>query len=117
VRAFAVSHWELNVENPNLLAVIREVDNLYSKDALYHRALIHGEVLPSDPSYREVKGFFSTFDVVATTADECLRFIIALETRKPEGLLKIEKIDVLEARPDDPLGVYRCSGRTYYSHE
>jgi hypothetical protein len=117
VRAFAVSHWELNVASGSLLTVIRDIDNIYCKDAWYHRALVHGEVLQSDPSYSEAKGFYSTFDVVATTAEECLRFILALDTRKPEGYLTIQEIKSLEARPTDPLGVYWCSGRVYYKHD
>ncbi len=101
-----------------LLARVRDIDGCYSRKSQYFRLLIHVRIPADHPSYQEVKGYFITYDVVAETPDNALKWVREFEQiDKSLGTLCIEESDVLEERPDDPMGVYWRTGRSYYENE
>ncbi|MHC4117647.1 MAG: hypothetical protein ACYSWO_09080 [Planctomycetota bacterium] len=102
----------------SLLWLIRDIDGKYSEKAQYFRLLIHG-VMPDDHALRdEPKGYYVTCDVVAETADQALGFLREIENAEmgPADLALAES-EVLEQRPESPMGVYTRSPAVCYERE
>ena len=59
-------------------------------------------------------GFFTTYEVVADSADEALEFARLFEPPGVRDSLRIEESEVLEERPGEPKGVYRSSGYSFF---
>jgi hypothetical protein len=70
-----------------------------------------------DPLSELGTGYIVSYDVVADSVDEALAFVERMEAPAVRGNLRIDGHEVIEARPDDPKGVYRRSDRFYYAHE
>ena len=117
VRNWAIDSTKNHVRSRMLLALIRDIDAKYSKTANYYRLLIHGIIPITSPRYREAKGFFTTYDVVADNVDEGLQFIREFENDDVKGNLFIDEEEILEQRPNDPKGVYRRNGYSFYERE
>lgn len=100
-----------------LLALIRDIDATYSKTANYYRLLVHGVIPITSLRYREVKGFYTTYDVVADNVDEGLKFIREFEDDDVKGNLFVDEEKLLEQRPNDPKGVYWRTGYSFYEKE
>ncbi len=115
VRAFAVRQLERAPGHNDLLALLRDIDGLYSETAQYYRLVIRGEIPEGDPMAGEAEGFYSRWEVLADNPEEALDFIRGIDT--PAAPLKVEEWNVLEARPRDPKGVYWRSGRVYFQDE
>ena len=103
--------------NSELLAAIRDADDSYSPEAKYYRMTVDAKIPFTDPLYREAKGYIVTYDLVADTLDEALRYVERMEDPIVRGNLLVDAHEVLESRPDDPKGVYRRSARHYYERE
>jgi len=117
VRKWAIDTAKIYARSNMLLALIRDIDAKYSKTANYYRLLVHGIIPISSPRYREVKGFYTTYDVVADNADEGLQFICEFEDGDVKGNLIVDEAKMLEHRPSDPKGVYWRSGYSFYENE
>jgi tetratricopeptide (TPR) repeat protein len=115
-RSFLVDHWQQWV-SPEILAAIRDLDNVYSDRAEYYRLLVKGKFSETVSPGLDVRGFFRTCDVVADSPAEALQFVQRLDRHEPIADLAIEESRVLEPRPRDPKGVYWCSGRIYYDQD
>lgn len=117
VRKWAIESAKNHTRSRMLLALIRDIDAKYSKTANYYRLLIHGIIPITSPRYRETKGFYTTYDVVADNADEGLQFIREFEDDEVKGNLFIDDEDLMEQRPNDPKGVYWRTGYSFYEKE
>lgn len=117
VRKWAIDSAKIYAGSNMLLALIRDIDAIYSKTATYYRLLVHGIIPISSPRYRETKGFYTTYDVVADNADEGLKFIREFEDDDVKGNLFVDEEKVLEQRSSDPKGVYWHSGYSFYEKE
>ncbi|NJD56089.1 MAG: hypothetical protein FIA94_06750 [Nitrospirae bacterium] len=117
VRQWAIYSAKNHTRSRMLLALIRDIDAKYSETANYYRLLIHGIIPITSPRYREAKGFYTTYDVVADNADEGLRYIRDFEDDDVKGNLFIDKEDLMQQRSNDPKGVYWHSGYSFYEKE
>ncbi|HEX6902694.1 MAG TPA: hypothetical protein VF789_23450 [Thermoanaerobaculia bacterium] len=115
VRVFAVQQLERNPGHNDLLALIRDIDGLYSETAQHYRLLIRGQIPEDHPMAGEAKGFYSNWQVLADSPEEALEFIRAID--RPAAPLSLEQWEAAEPRPQDPKGVYWRSGRVYYQEE
>jgi tetratricopeptide (TPR) repeat protein len=115
VRAFAVQQLERDPDNNDLLALIRDIDGLYSETAQYYRLLIRGHLPEDHPMAGEAEGFYSNWQVLADSPDEALDFIRAID--RPAVPLTLEEWEAAEERSRDPKGVYWRSGRAYFQDE
>ena len=115
IRAFAVRQLERAPGHNDLLALIRDLDNLYSETAQYYRLQIRGQIPEGSPMAGEAQGFYSNWHVVADSPEEALDFIRKID--HPAASLSVEEWEAVEARPRDPKGVYWRSGRVYYQDE
>ena len=107
VRAYAVEMLRRTGPHPSLLHLIRELDACYSANAGYYRLTLHA----SEQSQR----YYVSCDVVAESPQEAVTWVQRLD---PEPLnYTIEEEELLEKRPDEPLGVYWQSGRVYYEED
>jgi tetratricopeptide (TPR) repeat protein len=117
VRKWSVGALKIYEHSDRLLALIRDIDELYSETAKYYRLQIHGIIPPTSPRYSWAKGFYTTCDVVADNAEEALSFIREFEDEDLQGNLFIEEENIIEPRPNDPKGVYWHAGYTFYERE
>ncbi len=118
VRCFAMDALETFHSNSDLLALIRDIDGRYSDKAQYLRLLVDGCLHDGHPLRQETKGYFVTYDVVAETQEQALGWVREFEDAdNSEIMLRIEESEVLEERPDDPMGIYWRSDRCYYGDE
>ncbi|HSG40745.1 MAG TPA: hypothetical protein VLE27_13975, partial [Thermoanaerobaculia bacterium] len=108
IRAFLHQWLERQPGNPDLLAVIRDLDGLSSEASQYYRLLLRGRS-------SEGEGFYCHWHVVADSPEEALVFVQALDA--PPADLSIEEWEIVEARPNEPKGVYWRSGRVYFEEE
>lgn len=115
VRAFAVQQLERDPGHNDLLALIRDIDGLYSETAQYYRLLIRGEIPEGDPMAGEAEGFYSNWQVLADSPEEALDFIRKID--RPAAPLSLKEWEAAEPRPKDPKGVYWRSGRVYYQEK
>jgi len=116
VRTFALHSLSSGPTNGRLLALIREIDSLYSEKAKYFRAVIHCIISRTSPLYKDTKGYYCTYDVIAESTDQLLSFVKEFEESVvPEGSYTIDEYEVLEENSKDPCGVYWKEGRTFYS--
>ena len=111
VRAFAVRQLERDPDNRDLLALLRDIDGLYSETARYYRLLVRGQIPEDHPMAGEAEGFYSNWQVLADSPEEALEFIRKID---PTAALSLEEWEAGEARPQDPKGVYWRSGRVYF---
>lgn len=108
VRAFITQWLEREPGNPDLLAIIREIDGLSSEAAQYYRLLLRGHT-------SEDEDFYCHWHVVADSPEEALGFVRALDV--PPAELSVEEWEIIEPRPNEPKGVYWRSGRVYFEEE
>ena len=75
--------------------------------------------IPGDaPTSQVLKGYFITYDVVAESPEHTIRWIKEFEhVEATHVALSVEESEILEARPNEPMGVYWCTGRLYYDDE
>lgn len=108
----------INSHGPShpVLTLLRNLDGQYSERARYLRFLFHGVLSESDPMHGDVKGFFSSVDVVAESVDEAIEYIQALQDVDLASF-EADELEDIEPRPSDPKGVYRMSGRSFYEDE
>lgn len=117
VRKWAIDSTKNHPRSRMLLALIRDIDAKYSETANYYRLLIHGIIPITSPRYREAKGFYTTYDVVADNVNEGLQFIREFEHDDVKGNLFVDEEEILEQRPNDPKGVYRRNAYSFYEKE
>ncbi len=118
VREFAFDSLEYTPGNRMLLALIRDIDNQYSANAHYYRALVHCMVSITSPDYKEIKGYYCEYDVIATSIDELLTYVAQFEKDVvQDGNYTVEEHEILVENTDDPCGVYYISGRAFYENE
>ncbi len=55
-------------------------------------------------------GFFASYEVVAETPDEALKFILPFEPEVVRGTLVLEDCEVGESAANEPKGVYGAPG-------
>jgi tetratricopeptide (TPR) repeat protein len=104
-----------DLSNRQLLALIRDLHNAYSADAKYFHLLLEAKVPFTNPRYKDFKGYFVSYDVVADTLEEAIAFVEGMEDPAVRGNFVVDECEVLEERPTDPKGVYKRSARTYYA--
>lgn len=117
VREWAIHSAKSHTQFRMLLALIRDIDAKYSETANYYRLLIHGIIPITSPRYREARGFYTTYDVVADNAAEGLKFIRDFEDDDVKGNLFIDNEDMMEQRSKDPKGVYWRTGYSFYKKD
>ena len=117
VRKFAIYSLESDADNPDLLAIIRELDGRYSPEAQYFRLLVHVRIAENDPRYADMKGYFIKYDVVAESVTQALEWVVQFERLATLDALSVEEADALEPRPQSPMGVYWRGDRHSYAAE
>lgn len=105
----------LNKTNEQASYMIREIENKYSKDAKYFRILIQGTWPPMSEGEEDEEDeegdfedvdFFASYDVVAETLEDAFAFIKKYEPEYLHDSLRIDAHEILDHKPDGPLGVY-----------
>jgi hypothetical protein len=75
-----------------------------------------GELRADDD--QDLPGFFTTYEVVANSADEALELARGFEPLGVRKTVQVEKSEIVEARPNGPKGVYSASGYSFFpGHE
>ena len=115
LRSQAVSAF-LEHRDDNLLALIRDIDEKYSKSATYFRIEVHGKLSEQDPQSDEIAGFYTTADVVADSSEEAMGFVRSLvDEQFVTESLEAEEVEAIEPRPTEPKGVYSLPGFSMYA--
>jgi len=100
---------ELDRRNPQAAWLVRGVENQISPDGKYYRILLEGRWHEPIEGSEAPPGFYVGYDVVADSELEALELIKRFEPAGVRDSLRIDKKEVLEARPDEPKGVYRAN--------
>lgn len=112
-RYYAMQAVAFDRNDKRFLALIRDIDAMYSAKAKYYRFIAEGK-WPELYSDGEAQGFFCNYDVIADSKIEALEFIKALEDEEIAKTIKINESEVLRKKTRDPKGVYRMGVfRTY----
>lgn len=97
------------------LAMLRQVYHMESETAQHFRLLVRGTWFESIEQYGETHpGFYSTFDIVADSAEEAMAFAAELEPDEVRESLVAEEISVLGPCPNDLKGVYNRTGYAFF---
>lgn len=108
--------WEalrLHADN-SALWLVREIESRYSERSQYFRISVRGAwhvPFGDDP---EPQGFLRKFDVVAEDEQEAMQLIARMEPEEVQHTLHIHAIEMLEYVPDQPKGIYWCTGRVFF---
>jgi hypothetical protein len=104
--------WEavaLDSSEETALWLIREIEGEYSESAKHFRVIIHGR----DEGF-DADGFWRKYDVVADDEEEAMRFIRRVEPEHIRPSLRMDEVLILDTTPDQPKGVYWCTGYAFY---
>ena len=101
---------------PDALWLIREVEDARSPTAKYYRMMIQGDWPEPDEDDREM-GFFMSFDIVADSPDDALEYARRFEGQDAGGSLRMDECKELEARPNEPKGIYRYTPHHLFPKE
>jgi tetratricopeptide (TPR) repeat protein len=111
--AAALQHaWEaiaLDSSEETALWLVREIEGEYSACAKHYRVIIHGR----DDAF-EADGFWRKYDVVADDESEALEFIRRVEPEHIRPTLRLDEARIVDETPDQPKGVYWCTGYAFY---
>jgi tetratricopeptide (TPR) repeat protein len=88
------------------LWLIREIAHRRSPTALYMRLLVRGRWHESIADDEEPPGFYVTYEVVAEGREQAMEMIRPFEPESIRKSLSLERCDILEKAPDQPMGVY-----------
>ncbi|MEZ4489455.1 MAG: hypothetical protein R3F51_17855 [Cyanobacteriota/Melainabacteria group bacterium] len=107
----------LNRQCARALQVVREIRNEKSDDAVAFRVIVEGrwpEKMEDDD--REL-GFFSTYEVVASSTEEALEYIKEIESKDLVATLSLDEAEELAPEPSLTKGVYWRSGYNLFPLE
>ena len=96
----------LEKDEATALWLIREITHRYSPSSRYMRLLVRGRWNESITDDEEPPGFYVTYEVVADTREEAMEMIRPFEPAAIRESLSLERCDILEKAPDQPMGVY-----------
>src|SRR5262245_37274895 len=96
----------LEKDEATALWLIREITHRQSPSARYMRLLIRGRWNESITDDEEPPGFYVTYEVVADSREEAMEMIRPFEPAAVRESLSLERCDILEKAPDQPVGVY-----------
>jgi tetratricopeptide (TPR) repeat protein len=106
---------ELDKKNKRTSSLIREIENRFSKNTKYYRIMIQG-VWPEPFEGESIKpGFFTSYDVVADDNEQAFELIKRFEPDYVQGSLKIVESEVLEERPNEPIGIYSAGSYSFFT--
>lgn len=112
-RDVALHHaWEaiaLDSSEETALWLVREIEGEYSSSAKHYRVIIHGR----DDGF-EADGFWRRYDVVADDEEEVMHFIRRVEPEHIRPTLRLDEAEIVDETPDQPKGVYWCTGYAFY---
>lgn len=117
IRDFAFQSLSIDPNSHSLLALIREIDALYSQNASYYLITINCKLPEIHSQYKDVKGFFINYEVIADDPNEALNYIKSFEDSELQDNLLLERVELIEPCPDDAKGVFWRSGRIFYENE
>jgi tetratricopeptide (TPR) repeat protein len=100
--------WEALRLHPDKSALwlVREIEAQYSEHSRYYRMSIRGSW--------NAEGYFRKFDVVAEDEEEALHLVARMEPEEVRASLSVHDVQMLEHVPDQPKGVYWCTGRVFF---
>ncbi len=101
---------------PSALWLIREIEGHLSPNARYFRLLIEGDWNEPDEDGKAL-GFFISYDVVADDPAQALEYLRRFEPPEVRSSLCISEYEDIEARPDEPTGVYTYQAHNLFPHE
>ncbi|MCI0567489.1 MAG: hypothetical protein L0Z52_04745 [Acidobacteria bacterium] len=96
----------LEKDEATALWLIREIAHRQSPSARYMRLLVRGRWNESITGDEEPPGFYVTYEVVADSREEAMQMIRPFEPAAIRESLSLERCDILEKAPDQPMGVY-----------
>ena len=96
----------LEKDEATALWLIREIAHRQSPSARYMRLLVRGRWNESINDDEEPPGFYVTYEVVADSREEAMEMIRPFEPAAVRQSLSLERCDILEKAPDQPMGVY-----------
>lgn len=99
---------------PSALWLVREIEAQYSAQSRYFRIAVRGAWPVAFEDDDEPPGFFRRFDVVAEDEQEAMRLVARMEPEDVRATLSVHDVQILEHVPDQPKGVYWCSGRVFF---
>lgn len=119
VRTFIFNSFAYDENSRQLMALVREMDNLYSDKAKYYRTLIHCKLAETSQFYGDAIGYYRYYDVIAESEKKLLEFVVEFENHDHHGgYYSVEECEILEQQTRDPCGVYwRSEDRHLYSHD
>lgn len=97
------------------LKMIRDIRDRRVEDSRWFKVVIEGRWYEPFEGRKELPGFFSSYELVAGSREQCLDLIKEIEHEKVRDSLAVEQIETLEPAPGEPLGVYWRSGYAFFS--
>ena len=97
------------------LWALREIEGERSATGRCFRLVVRGRWDAPVEEGKAAPCFYVTYEVVADSTEEALDLARRFEPPEVREGLEIEKVKDLEARPEDPKGVYRLTGRIFWS--
>ncbi|MCP5059270.1 MAG: hypothetical protein GY937_21405 [bacterium] len=105
---------ELDKHEQSAMWVLRELTDRASERGCLYQLLLMGRWHESLGDDEELPGFFTTYEVVADSADEAIEYARPFEPVSVRHELKIEESEVVEPRPGEPKGVYSVSAYQFF---
>ena len=113
VRESTLALIQLDPSNQNALALLRDVDGIYSERSRYLSLLLHGHC----PMIEKAAGYYRMYHVVADTVEAALLYVEEIETLAGHTNTQVEEWEIVEARAEAPQGVYWVGAITYYGED
>ncbi len=105
----------LNKSDWLALRMLREIFGRTSETSTWFKIVVEGRWHEPFEGEKAAAGFFSSYELVADNAEQCLEFIKEIEPPDVRESLKLEKVEQLESCPGQPQGVYWRSGYAFFS--
>jgi tetratricopeptide (TPR) repeat protein len=97
------------------LKMVRDIRDRRAEDSRWFKVVIEGRWYEPFEGQNELPGFFSSYELVAGSPEQCLDLIKEIEHEKVIDSLEVEQIETLDPAPGELLGVYWRSGYAFFS--
>lgn len=105
----------LNKSDWLALRMLRDITARVSENSTWFKIVVEGRWHEAFEGEKDVPGFFSSYELVAESAEQCLEYIKEVEPPEVRDSLKLEQVEQLETCPGEPQGVYWRSGYAFFS--
>src|SRR4029434_7665765 len=97
------------------LRMLRVLQDRKSDNSNWYKIVVEGRWHEPFEGEKAAPGFFSSYELVADSPEQCLELIKEIEHEVVPESTKLEQVEQLESCPGEPQGVYWRSGYAFYS--